>query len=91
MSTRRDFVKHGALAGAGLSSSCVVFGSLRAGRAHGGIGCSKAPSLVSFFWDQPYVDYTGLALPYEPPRGLRSGQAIAHLSEEALRRAFGWI
>jgi hypothetical protein len=40
---------------------------------------------VSFFLDQPYLDMTGLGEPYRPPRGLRSGQPLAALSEEAFR------
>jgi hypothetical protein len=41
---------------------------------------SRAP-VVSFHMDRPYLDPTGTAQPYHPPAGLRSGQAMADLSE----------
>jgi hypothetical protein len=37
--------------------------------------------------DQPYLDTTGKAAPYHPPVGARSAAPVAHLSEEAFRRA----
>jgi hypothetical protein len=36
--------------------------------------------------DQPYTDKTGKAIPYHPPRGMRSGAVVERLSEEAFRR-----
>jgi hypothetical protein len=94
MSNRRDFVKQAVLAGTlpivpvGILASPLTEALTPAGAP--GVRPARGP-VVSFFWDQPYVDYTGLAQPYYPPRGARSGQPVAHLSEEALRRAFCWI
>jgi hypothetical protein len=33
--------------------------------------------VVSFFMDQPYLDYSGQAVPYVPPAGMRSAQSLA--------------
>jgi hypothetical protein len=43
--------------------------------------------VISFYMDRPYLDFTGMAIPYFWPRGTRSGAPLAHLSEEAFRRA----
>jgi len=43
-------------------------------------------AIVSFHMDQPYLDWSGTAVPYHPPPGVRSAQGVAHLSEEMLRR-----
>jgi hypothetical protein len=51
----------------------------------------RSVPVVSFFLDQPYLDYTGLELPYVPPRGTRSGQPVSQLSEAAFRAAFYWL
>jgi hypothetical protein len=40
----------------------------------------RAP-VVGFYMERPYLDMTGTAEPYVPPAGLRSGQAMAGLSE----------
>lgn len=37
--------------------------------------------VVGFHMDRPYLDPTGLAEPYVPPSGTRSGQMLAELSE----------
>ncbi|HEY8508367.1 MAG TPA: twin-arginine translocation signal domain-containing protein [Steroidobacteraceae bacterium] len=47
--------------------------------------------ILSFHLDRPYVDYSGTAEPWRPPRGLRSGAAIAGLSEEELRSLVGYL
>jgi hypothetical protein len=54
----------------------------------GGAACleTAAPAanptpVVGFHMDRPYLDLTGTAEPYHPPAGLRSGQALAALSE----------
>ena len=41
--------------------------------------------VVSFHMDRPYLDTSGTATPYHPPRGMRSASPVAHLSEEAFR------
>ncbi len=35
--------------------------------------------------DRPYLDATGRAVPYYAPIGMRSGEPVAHLTEEAFR------
>ncbi|MEJ1962376.1 MAG: hypothetical protein WDO56_12875 [Gammaproteobacteria bacterium] len=51
----------------------------------------KLVPVVSFHLDQPYVDLTGLETPYVPPAGMRSGEPLAALSDEALSRYYGFI
>jgi hypothetical protein len=46
--------------------------------------------VVGILLDQPYLDLTGLSTPYVPPRGLRSGQALAELGDQAVRTALYW-
>jgi len=41
--------------------------------------------VVSFHMDHPYLDWSGTAVPYYPPPGVRSGQVLANLDEESLR------
>jgi len=43
-------------------------------------------AVVSFHLDQPYLDWSGTAVPYYPPPGARSADVAAHLTEEMLRR-----
>jgi hypothetical protein len=45
----------------------------------------RLSAVVSFHLDQPYLDESGRGLPYRPPRGLRSGQGLAELSELEFR------
>ena len=53
---------------------------------------ASATPVVSFHLDQPYLDLTGLAKPYIPPAGMRSGASLAALSEEeVLSRFYGFI
>lgn len=40
--------------------------------------------VVSFHMDQPYLDMTGTAIPYNPPPGVRSGDPASRLGEDAL-------
>lgn len=42
---------------------------------------ASRPPVVGFHMDRPYLDLTGTAEPYLPAAGLRSGQALAELSE----------
>jgi hypothetical protein len=42
--------------------------------------------VVSFHLDRPYLDWSGMAIPYHPPLGARSAEVAAHLTEEMLRR-----
>jgi len=43
-------------------------------------------AVISFHQDQPYLDWSGTAVPYYPPPGTRSADVAAHLTEEMLRR-----
>ncbi|HVZ19657.1 MAG TPA: hypothetical protein VG871_01270, partial [Vicinamibacterales bacterium] len=47
----------------------------------GGTVTPACTPVVSFFMDQPYLDFTGEAQPYVPPVGLRSGQLSAQHME----------
>jgi hypothetical protein len=85
MLTRRDFVAKLAVAGAGLGAICAARGA--------GLSVDAAPDapttrreVVSFHMDRPYIDRTGTAMPYYPPRGARSAEPAARLSEESFRR-----
>jgi hypothetical protein len=83
--TRRAFVKSFAFAGATLA---VLPSAFRV--ALGPSGGSAAPMrkpVISFYMDRLYLDFTGTAVPYLSPLGMRSGAPLAHLSEEAFRRA----
>lgn len=42
------------------------------------------PPVVGFGMDRPFLDLTGLAQPYIPPVGMRSGQPLATLSDDVL-------
>ena len=77
--TRRTFMSVIALGGAALvAPACALVAQAeRAGGRH--------IPVVSFHMDQPYLDLTGTAIPYDPPPGLRSGDAAARLSEEVFR------
>jgi hypothetical protein len=85
MLTRRDFVAKLAAAGAAVGALSIAPGT-------GLFAATSAPSrqacrpVVSFHMDRPYIDPTGTAMPYRPPRGARSGAPVARFSEEAFRR-----
>jgi hypothetical protein len=85
--TRRSFVAH--CAATATAASVAAFYSVS--------GCAvNAPPteisnttppkhrtpVVSFHNGRPYLDPTGMANPYLPPLGTRSGQPLAELSEE---------
>ena len=77
--TRRTFMGVIALGGTALVVPASAF-LRQAERADGG-----GSPVVSFHMDQPYLDMTGTAIPYYPPPGMRSGDAVAQLSEEVFR------
>jgi len=92
--TRRAFVTRMAMGGAVVATvQAMPFAALQAATVRDGqrIGArvsnvtgsdvSGAP-VVSFHMDQPYLDMSGRGVPYLPPSGMRSGQALAELSEE---------
>jgi len=80
--TRRDFARLFAAAGAALAIAPwkIMLAETTASRGR--------HAVVAFHMDQLYVDYSGTAIPYQPPLGARSGQAAADLSEEDFRRRF---
>jgi len=43
-------------------------------------------AVISFHLDHPYLDWSGTAVPYYPPPGACSAEAVAQLPEEMLRR-----
>lgn len=47
--------------------------------------------ILSFHLDQPYVDHSGTAEPWQPVRGLRSGDPVAQLSDEELRSLVAYL
>jgi hypothetical protein len=81
MLTRREFVAKLA-AGAALAAMPVKM-------------CAATPrgrtAVVSIHMDQPYLDTTGRALPYDPPVGLRAAAPVAHLSETEFRSRFVYL
>jgi hypothetical protein len=88
--TRRKFVARCAAAAASGAALCatpvIAIPARRTQSANITPATYRAP-VVSFHIDRPYLDITGMATPYLPPAGTRSGQFIAELSdEEYLRR-----
>lgn len=83
--TRRAFVKSFAFTGAVCALLPIAFDGVLA--AGGDSAAQTRPAVVSFYMDRLYLDLTGTAAPYLSPLGMRSGAPLAHLSEEAFRRA----
>jgi hypothetical protein len=82
--TRRAFMRKLAVAGAALGTmSMISGGSLAFEKSAAPRG--RRREVVSFHMDQPYLDTTGRATPYHPPRGMRSAAPVVHLSEKAFR------
>ena len=90
--TRRTFVRRIAAAGTVAAAAPFAAGEGLSIEAQGlqpalpGLPAAPAvlaPPVVSFHMDQPYLDVSGKAVPYHPPRGLRSAQSLAELSDEA--------
>ena len=85
--TRREFVAQAVAAVAAIGAFSAAPGAAAAvfGEARAALWPARKP-VVSFHMDRPYLDPTGMAKPYYPPRGLRSAEPAARLSEEAFRR-----
>jgi hypothetical protein len=49
------------------------------------------PTVVSFYLDRPYLDMTGTALPYLPPKGACSAAAVSRLTEIAFRSTHCYV
>jgi len=83
--SRRRFLEGAtAIAGMGAAVSALSGVSRAAAGAPGTpvrAAATRAP-VVSFYMDRPYLDPTGMAEPYVPPAGARSGQPLAELSDE---------
>jgi len=77
--SRRAFVAAAAAAGAAASMSPSTL--LGEGARQGARAAVPATPVVGFHMDRPYLDPSGMAEPYIPPAGTRSGQALAALSE----------
>jgi hypothetical protein len=86
--SRRQFLE-GATAIAGMGTAL----SALSGVSHAAAAAPAAPAraaatrapVVSFYMDRPYLDPTGMAEPYVPPAGTRSGQPLTELSDEEFR------
>lgn len=84
---RRDFLSKVAIVFAGAAVVWIDGGRtlLRAvSPALVELSCNSTP-VVSIHMDRPYLDATGRAVPYYAPIGMRSGEPVAHLTEEAFR------
>jgi hypothetical protein len=83
--TRRSFVAHCAATAASGAAFCSVSGFAVIAPTTEPLNTippnHRAP-VVSFHNGRPYLDTTGMANPYLPPLGTRSGQPPAELSEE---------
>jgi hypothetical protein len=80
--SRRQFLEGAmAVAGMGAALSGVPRAAAAAPAAPRTAAAMRAP-VVSFYMDRPYLDPTGMAEPYVPPAGARSGQPLAALSDE---------
>jgi len=87
--TRRDFMEKLAFVCAALGAGAISGGPFSfEPRA---ASCERRAAVVSFHMDQPYLDTTGTAMPYHPPRGARSAAPVAHLTEEAFRRKHCYV
>jgi hypothetical protein len=98
--TRRHFLELSAAVGIGAavtglppraSAASLPAASLPT-TASGARGApARRPAVVSFHIDRTYVDATGMAEPYLPPSGTRSGQLLAQLSEVELRSRYAYF
>ena len=87
--TRREFLVTVPAVGAAMALGPL---DPRGPQSPGGWEGGPHAPIVSFHLDQPYLDLTGLAKPYVPPVGMRSGASLATLSEEEiLSRFYGFI
>jgi len=75
-----------ALLGLLAAAGSALVGPYRARIPWAARGPACRQGIVSFHMDQPYLDRSGTAIPYHPPPGARSAQAVAHFTDEMLRR-----
>lgn len=90
---RRDFLAKLAFVSVGLAAASARGGRtlLRAASAASVKLPRNSRPVVSIHMDQPYLDLTGRAVPYYAPQGMRSGEPLAHLSEEVFRRQLCFV
>ncbi|HXO87871.1 MAG TPA: hypothetical protein VN885_04415 [Candidatus Acidoferrales bacterium] len=81
MLTRREFVAKLAVGAALAAMPAKMCAALPRGQT----------AVVSIHMDQPYLDTTGRALPYDPPVGLRAAAPVAHLTETEFRSHFVYL
>ena len=89
--TRRGFVAHCAAtvaSGAALYSVSGFAATAPTSELLNTTPADHRMPVVSFHHDRPYLDTTGMAEPYLPPLGTRSGQPLAELSEEEYRSRY---
>ena len=89
--TRRTFVAHCAAAAASGAAFYSVSGFAVTAPTTGLLNTlppDHRTPVVSFHHGRPYLDATGMAEPYLPPQGTRSGQPLAQLSEEEYRSRY---
>jgi hypothetical protein len=91
--TRRTFMGELALGAATLTSMPIISVHSELPRDHDGarFAGTRSSGVVSFHMDQPYLDATGNAMPYHRSSGTRSGEPVAHLSEDAFRRIHYYV
>lgn len=90
---RRDFLAKIAIVSTGMAAVWVDGGRtlVRAASAASLKLPRNSMPVVSIHMDQPYLDLTGRAVPYHAPQGMRSGEPLAHLNEEAFRRQLCFV
>jgi hypothetical protein len=89
--TRRTFVTHCAATAASGAAFYSVSGfavTAPTTELHNTLPPDHRTPVVSFHNGRPYLDATGMAEPYLPPHGTRSGQPLAELSEEEYRSRY---
>jgi hypothetical protein len=87
--TRRAFVAQcGVVAASGAAFYSVSGFAATASELLNTLPPDHRIPVVSIHHDRPYLDTTGMAEPYLPPLGTRSGQPLAELSEEEYRSRY---
>ena len=86
--TRRELVKNIAWAGAILAAFPHA---IRIALANRGQAAQARTPVVWFYMDRLCLDDTGTAIPYTPPRGMRSAAPLADVSDEVYRCAQVYI
>jgi hypothetical protein len=92
--TRRQFIGRATAGSAVIALAPILTGQalqqVEARQVNAAAGVMTRPPVVTILLDQPYLDPTGLSIPYRPPSGLRSGQALAELDDQSIRTTLYW-